>query len=153
MCSRCYLRIRRTHEFPWEVGRKHSDYVRYIYEDRPDHDHDVTEVGFYEQPTLPGRCPKDYPPPKTGAANELRGSRHCACCGEFDAERDQPTRSTREAVDVAANISQTLEEYEISHDWVLLLELTKRLKRSPVTSGDDHATFERAVAKAIERVR
>ncbi len=154
VCSRCYTRLRRTEPLPFEVGDTHHDLAHYIYRDRPSpHDsaYPRLDTEYFEQPTLPGRRPRGYPAPKSGAANELRGSRYCANCGEFDPERNISRRSIAEVVDVAPNISQTLTEYGVVHDWPFFLALVPRLKRSSLTDGDDHATFRLAVTRAVER--
>lgn len=155
VCSACYTRLRETEPFSWEVGNRHGDYVRFIYIDRPaphETEHPELDTEYFEQPTIPGRSPKAYPPSKTGAANELRGSRYCRECGEFDAERP-PTRSIAQLHDVAANVSMTLTEYGVTHDWLLLMALIADLKRSPVTDGDDHEVLKRAVAEAIRKAK
>lgn len=155
VCEQCCARIRETLPFPFTVGNAHGDYVRFIYYDRPDsHESNTPQLDtvYYEQPTIPGRSPRAYPPTRSGAANELRGARHCWNCGDFDPQTP-PTRTTNELQDIAPNVSMTLTEYGINHDWPLLCSLIPKLKRSSTTNGDDHEVLKHAVSLAIQRAQ
>lgn len=158
VCSRCCNRLRRSEPVPDRIGRDHSGLATFIYADLPDpRELDIGERQlhhgtFWEQPTLPGRRPKSYPPSR-GVKVQLRGARYCSECGEFEPDTNVPTRTVDECLDVAANISQTLTEYGVRHDWFYLLQLTKMLKRSTVTNGDDHETFKRAIAESVKKAQ
>lgn len=121
-----------------------SAYVDYHVQDDAD---DVFDREYFEDVSIRSAReraahPAD-PPAKTSTA--------CAHCGTIDWHRKPDTWSRERAIDAAAGLSVTLEEYGVVHDWLRLLAAVGRLKRLPATAGDDHATFSRAVEFAIRR--
>lgn len=103
------------------------------------------ETEFYEDDLVEDRNVRAHPPGESADTS----SRACWNCGTVETHRTPPTRTREEAVEAAAGISVTLDEYGVEHDWLFLLGRVDELKRDPDYAGDDFATFERAVAEAI----
>ena len=59
------------------------------------------------------------------------------------------TRSKQNARDAAVNLTTTLHELGVDHDWVHLVERVVELKSQPDTAGNDFECFRCATAEAI----
>lgn len=152
VCRHCYRRLKRKEPYPHSAGDDHGELVTWVTYDLPEDEPDwnTADREYFETPRIPDRNPKAYVPDEPAADAETR---HCWNCGTTEPHRTPKTRSREEAVDVAANISVTLLEYDVAHDWVLLLERVDELKQQPDYAGDDFGAFGRAVAEAIDAVR
>ena len=153
VCRNCYRRLARREEFPREVGYRHRDIHAFVEEVVPDGSDRfaVLDREYYETTLEEPRNLRVTPPDDSRASTS---SRACWSCGAIDHHRTPAeTRSKAEAIEIAFNISQTLVEFDVAHDWLLLVELVKQLKSSPSFAGDDFAVFKQATEKAVEKVQ
>ena len=148
VCQRCFRRLRRRVPFPQEAGEDYGAHLSFVDVEIPDDtmDWEVADREYYEDVTLPGRRPRANPP----TDEPHRSARYCWQCGTFATTSSPPTRSLEDAIDAAAGLSVTLDELDITHDWVALLKLVDELKRRPQAAADDHFCFREATRFAIE---
>ena len=150
VCRNCYRRLRTRERYPNVQGDRHHDRYAFVDYELPSGSRfDVLDRVYYEDVELPGRTERAYPPADQAAS----GSRACWNCGAIDYHRTPPTRSKRGAVEAAINVSITLHEFGIDHDWLYLVGRVQDLKSQPSTAGDDFACFGRAVSEAVDAAR
>lgn len=146
VCQECYQRLRRYQEFPWEVGIERHDVLAFVEEDLPDGAKwDYLDREYFESIELHDRLGPAY--------TDAGKSSYCTGCGTMDPHRSPPTRSAERARDDAVQLTVTLHEYGVDHDWVHLVERVQELKREPETAGDDFECFKRATTEAVVRAQ
>jgi len=146
VCQECYQRLRRYQNFPWEVGIERHGILAYVEEDLPEGAKwDYLDREYFESVKIHDRLGRAY-------TDSGKGS-YCTGCGTMDPHRSPPTRSAERARDDAVQLTVTLHEYGIDHDWVHLVERVQELKRQPETAGDDFECFKRATAEAVVRAQ
>lgn len=145
VCQECYRLLRHYEHFPWEVGVKHSKILAFVDEVLPDgHRWDLLDREYFESVREPERLGHAY-------TEEGRES-YCTGCGTMSPYRSPPPRPAARARDVAVQLSVTLHEFGIAHDWIHLAERVQELKQQPELAGNDFECFRRATEEAIERV-
>jgi hypothetical protein len=146
VCRNCYRRLRRKATFPQTAGLDYGDVLSYVDWVSPTgSEWDLLDREYYERLTLPQRLGPAY--------SDDGKTSYCRNCGTMDPHRTPTTRSKQNARDVAINLTTTLHELGIDHDWVYLVERVVELKSQPDTAGDDFACFRRATAEAIQTVK
>lgn len=145
VCQECYSRLRRHTPYPRERGFDHAKVASYIQAANPESDRLDRE--FVERVLVPDRV--------DGADGEVAEGRTtcCATCGTLEPHRSPPTRSRDDARRHAINLSATLRELGVRHDWLLLVGLVDELKAHPSYAGDDFKTFRDATARAVMKGR
>jgi hypothetical protein len=143
VCRRCYKRLRRQESFPQDAGVRYSRILSFVEASNPDDERADRE--FLERVEIPDRVGRGY--------TEDGKTTFCANCGTTEPHRTPPTRSATEAREVAINLSTTLQELGVAHDWLLLVRLVEEMKSRPKWAGNDFEVFRRATAKAVERAR
>jgi len=144
VCKHCYRRLRRKVTFPRDVGLDHGDLMSFVEHVLPDGAKwNLLDRKYYERVELPQRV--------EGVYDDTGKSRYCTNCGTVDTHRTPPTRSKEQAFEAAVNVSTTLHELGVAHDWVHLVERVRELKGQPETAGNDFECFRRATAEAIRR--
>jgi len=141
LCQHCFRRLRRLEEFPHETGYANREILAYVEEVLPDGSSafDILDREYYESVELPERL------------NTTVGEgSYCTNCGSLDPHRSPDTRSKEDARNHAINLSTTLHELGINHDWMVLVAQVVVAKSNPSTAGDDFECFRRATEKAIE---
>jgi hypothetical protein len=149
VCQRCYCRLHREREFVARVGDRAGDLLTYVDVEFPDWDWELSEREYYQREVLEERLDRVALPdvPATSASTSA-----CWNCGAVEHYRSPAdTRSRSEAVTAAAGVTQTLTEFDVPHDWPVLLKAVDELKTRPATAGDDHECFRRATAAAVRR--
>ena len=145
VCQECYRLLRHYEHFPWEVGVKHNKILAFVDEVLPDgHRWDLLDREYFESVREPERLGHAY-------TEEGRES-YCTGCGTMSPYRSPPPRPAARARDVAVQLSVTLHEFGIAHDWIHLAERVQKLKQQPELAGNDFECFRRATEEAIERV-
>lgn len=143
LCGECLTLLRPQRSFPWHLGDRHGDVLAFVDSHLPDDaDHDLLDREFYESVKLRDRFTGDH------------AGRQVACehCGATSTGWRTMPRDLTETRDHAINLSVALDELEVTHDWVTLVEQALAYKRQPDLAGDDHAVFAKATADAIEAV-
>jgi hypothetical protein len=149
VCQNCYRRLRRRFEISWAYGRDHEDIAGWIDRHLPeDYKWEIAESEYRETETIRTRTVQTHHPDGSPSSS----SQACWNCGILETHRSPPTLSKEDAVERAANISVTLREYNVAHDWMLLLGRVKDLKSDPSMAGNDYKVFCRAVTASIEVV-
>jgi len=138
VCQTCYRRLHRQTAYPTEQGHNQESILAFVDKHVPaGADYELVEAEFFEQEELRQRKPK------------CENQRYCWNCGSEQPHRTQPPRSLDDAIEAAAGISATLEEYNVTHDWMALFVATRTFKTTPEVAGDDDDVFELAVALAV----
>ena len=146
VCQECYQRLRRYEEFPWEVGIEQHTVLAFVEEDLPEGAKwDYLDREYFESIKIHDRLDRAY-------TDDGKGT-YCTGCGTMDPHRSPSTRSAERARDDAVQLTVTLHEYGVDHDWVHLVERVLELKRQPETAGDDFECFSRATAEAVVRAQ
>jgi hypothetical protein len=146
VCRRCLVRLRRQERFPKEAGRDYGRILSFVESSVPDGADDASlDREFLERVELPERVARGH--------TEDGRTTYCANCGTTEPHRTPPTRSAGEARDAAINLSSTLRELGVAHDWLLLVRLVEEMKSRPKWAGDDFEVFRRATAGAVRRAR
>lgn len=143
VCQVCYRRHRRHEQFPWEVGVDRHEILAFVDEELPPGaEWDYLDRQYFESIKLPDRLERVY-------TEDGKGT-YCSGCGNMETHRSPSTRPVSRARDAAIQLSVTLHEYGIDHDWIRLVERVQELKREPETAGNDFECFRMAVADAIQ---
>ncbi|QBI90084.1 CxxC motif protein [Halobacterium phage ChaoS9] len=146
VCQECYQRLRRYQEFPWRVGVERHNVLAFVEEDLPDgSEWNYLDREYFESIKLEERLGRTYTDAGKGT--------YCTGCGTMDPHRSPSTRSAERARDDAVQLTVTLHEYGVDHDWVHLVERVQELKRQPETAGNDFECFKRATAEAVVRAQ
>jgi len=144
VCRNCYRRLRRKESFPQRVGLENSDILSFVEEVLPDgSEWNYLDREYYESVQLEGRLDQAF--------DDNGRTSFCTNCGTLDPHRTPPTRSKQDARRAAINLSTTLHELGIDHDWLFLVHRVVELKGQPDTAGDDFECFRQATAEAIQR--
>jgi len=145
VCQECYRLLRHYEDFPWRIGVEHGDILAFVDEELPgDSRRNLVDREYFESIRERDRL---------GSAWTDEGkTSFCTGCGTMDTHRSPPPRSVERARDTAAQLSMTLHELGIGHDWVFLIERIQDLKQTPDLAGNDFECFRRATEEAIERV-
>lgn len=147
VCRQCYCRLRRRFEIESLTGDERHEISSYVDYELPEgYKWEWAERVYYETETIANRSLDAHHPDNDAAHPEDSA---CWNCGSIDTARTPRTRSKPDAVQAAANISMTLEEYDVAHDWFVLLARVKTFKSDPDMAGDDFGVFSAAVADAI----
>lgn len=147
VCQECFRLLRRYERFPSEVGLDHGDILAFVDYDLPEGKPHWNTVDreYFESLTESDRLEQCY--------TDDGETSFCTGCGTIDPHRSPSTRSAVHARDVAIQLTMTLHELGIDHDWIHLVERVAELKREPKTAGNDFECFCRATAEAIARAR
>lgn len=146
VCQECYQRLRRYQEFPWRIGIERHHVLAFVEEDLPDGSKwDYLDREYFESIKLQDRLGRAY--------SDDGKSSYCTGCGTMDPHRSPSTRSAERARDDAVQLTVTLHEYGVDHDWVHLVERVQELKQEPDTAGDDFECFSQATAEAVIRAQ
>ena len=146
VCRNCYRRLRRKATFPRNAGLDYGHLLSYVDHVLPEGAKwDLLDREYYESLTLPQRV---------GSAHTDDGqTSYCTNCGTMDPHRTPETRSKQNARDAAVNLTTTLHELGVDHDWVHLVERVVELKSQPDTAGNDFECFKRATTEAVVRAQ
>mgnify|MGYP006875060278 FL=1 len=144
VCQECYRLLRHYERFPWGVGIKHSRILAFVDEVLPEgHRWDLLDREYFESVREPKRLERAY--------TEEGKESYCTGCGTMSPYRSPPPRSADRARDVAVQLSVTLHEFGIAHDWVHLAKRVQELKQRPEMAGNDFDCFSQATEEAIDR--
>lgn len=145
VCKRCYTLVRLREDYPPSAGRRHHDRAAFITLVDGD-SYDGTDQ-YAETMTRPERVESVAPP------GERAGTTTACRCGAIETHRTPDTRSLDDALRAAGGISQTLQEMEVAHDWLILFDRVQEFKQRPALAGNDFELFRRAVAQAVHIAR
>lgn len=145
VCQRCYSRLRRHTTYPRSKGFDHERVATFVEAANPDADHLDRE--FLERVAVPNAFDSADGEVAEGTTT------CCATCGTLEPHRSPPTRSRDDARRHAINLSATLRELGVCHDWMLLVGLVDELKTRPAYAGNDCETFRDATSRAVQRAR
>ena len=143
VCRHCLTRLRRHDVFSREGGLNSVPLLSFVEATNPGDAPPDRE--FLERLDLPDRLERGY----TAEGRETI----CAECGACDPYRWPPTRSVEDARDHAINLSWTLSELGIQHDWLLLVHVVEIGRSRSACGGDDRELFRQAVSEAVQRAR
>lgn len=144
VCRRCLTRLRRQVEFPDRPGHRYGRILSFVEAAEEDSVDDTgLERDFLERVEVPDRLERGY--------TEEGRTTYCAHCGTTEPHQTPPTRSAEEAREAAINLTATLDELGISHDWLLLVRIVEEMKSRPKWTGNDFEVFRRATAEAVAR--
>lgn len=148
VCSECFTRLARRERFPNEPGYRYAAILSFVDTVAPDDvKWDILDREYYERVQLRQRTEEAYP---TGGEPTTGGTSACRNCGTISPHRTPAeTRSREEALDDAHRLSDTLDEYGITHDEATLVDTVDSLKRDTDMAGRDHDVFEKAVAESV----
>ena len=143
ICHNCFRLLRYKARLPEQVGERAADIMAFVETHLPDdHDHDILDREFYESVTLRDRVDRVYT--RTGSSTA------CANCGMIDTHRIGDNKNKHEFREVVANLSATLTELGIDHDWVTLFEVADDMKTTPGLRRNELEILEAATTQAIE---
>lgn len=145
VCQECYRLLRHYEDFPWRIGVEHADILAFVEEELPEGSNwNLLDREYFESIRERDRL--------ASAWTDEGKTSYCTGCGTMDPHRSPPPRSVERARDTAAQLSMTLHEFGIGHDWVHLLKRIQDLKQTPDLAGNDFECFRMATAEAIQRV-
>ena len=146
VCQECFQRHRRFEGFPWEVGIEHHGILAFVEEDLPDGAKwEYLDREYFESVEIHDRLGRAF--------TDDGQTSFCTGCGTMDQHRSPPTRSAERARDAAVNLTTTLHELGVDHDWFHLVERVVELKSQPDTAGNDFECFKRATTEAVVRAQ
>jgi len=147
VCQECYRLLRRYDRVPLEFGLDYGEILAFVEYDLPETqpDWNIVDRAYFEAVTELDRLEECH--------TDDGKTSFCTGCGTMTPHRSPSTRSATRARDVAIQLTVTLHELGIDHDWIHLVERVAELKREPETAGNDFECFRRATADAIARAR
>ena len=147
VCSNCFTRMARKERFPDQAGFDYGDLLSFVDSNLPpDAKWDVLDIEYHERVQLEGRADRSYPP---GRIAGRPGMATCGACGTTRVNASPPPRSLERAMTDALTLSDTLTEFGVHHNWVVLLERVKQFKRTPRLASRDRDIFAAATTLAI----
>lgn len=145
VCQQCYSFLWRHTSYPRSKGSDHERVATFVKAVNPDAD--LLDRKFVERVAVPDAFEAADGEVAEGVTT------CCATCGTLEPHRSPPTRSRADARRHAINLSATLRDLGVCHDWLLLVGLVDALKTEPAYAGDDFATFRDAVSRSVEKAR
>lgn len=148
VCAECFTRLARRERFPQGVGHDYASILSFVETVVPDDAKwDLLDREYYERVQLEERTHTGYPPTERPTTGSTTVCSNCGTCSPY--RGPSAPRPTRVATNHAENLSDTLDEYGITHDREHLIATVETLKHDSEWTSRDRDIYARAVAESV----